>query len=148
MLDPTTGRPVAAPDAPDRATGATEAATGAASAEAVPSLSGDGNVPLTSARPKIGDSRPAPSLAKAPEASPAQPAKERASQPAQSRQKEGSRAPNGEAERCFVAASSRRAGPLPLIWRGHLGGRGEGVSAGAAPVGAAAARAGRVTDEF
>ena len=118
MLDPTTGRPAAAPNAPDRATGATEAATGATSAEAASPPSDGTNVPLTSERPKIGDSRPAPTLPKVPEAVQAPPAKERGSQPAPARQKEGQRPGNGEAG----GTSSRR----------RRGGRGRSRSASGA----------------
>jgi ribonuclease E len=119
MLDPTTGRPAVAPGAQDRATGAPEAVTGATNAEAAPSPSSDTNGPLVLPRPKIGDSRPAPSLAKAPEVSPP-PAGNQKAQPTSSRQKEGPRTGNTEGGASSSGGSSRR----------RRGGRGRSRPAG------------------
>ena len=108
MLDPTTGRPAAAPDARDRATDAPEAAYGARNADLAPPETGDPNGPLAPARPKIGDTRPAPPLAKPAEAPQPQPGNGRGGQPAAPRQKEGQRAPAGDGG--GAGASRRRRG--------------------------------------
>ncbi len=110
MLDPTTGRPAAAPDAPDGAAGAPEAAAGARNPEVTTSLTDGSGVPLRPARPKIGDSRPAPPLSKAPEASQPAPGNGRGSQPPAPRQKEPQRASNGDASQGAAAPSRRRRG--------------------------------------
>jgi ribonuclease E len=60
MSDPTTGRPASVPDAPERASGSTEAADRAQSSEASISIATGASLPTLPARPKIGDTRPAP----------------------------------------------------------------------------------------
>ena len=111
MLDPTTGRPAAAPDAPQGASGAPEAAHGARNPELAPSVADGLDAPLATTRPKIGDTRPAPVLPREPEASP-QPGNGRASQ-ATPRQKETQRARERRDRSEPVAAASRGAGPFP-----------------------------------
>ena len=106
MLDPTTGRPAPVPDAPNRATDAPEAADGARNKEFAPSLTEGTTVPLVPVRPKIGDTRPAPSLPKAPEASQPPPANARGGQPS-SRQREPQRA-NGDGAAAVGGGASRR----------------------------------------
>jgi len=110
MLDPTTGRPAAAPDAPGRATGAPEAADGARNPEVTTSLTDGSSVPLLPVRPKIGDSRPAPPLAKAPEASQPAPGNGRGSQPPAAKPKEPQRASNGDASQGAAPSRRRRGG--------------------------------------
>ena len=111
MLDPTTGRPAAAPDAPQGASGAPEAAHGARNPELAPSVADGLDAPLATTRPKIGDTRPAPVLPREPEASP---------QPGNGRGKPGhaqaERDPTRRERRDRsepVAAASRGAGPFP-----------------------------------
>ncbi len=108
MLDPTTGRPAAAPDAPKRAPDAPEAAAGARSPEFAPSAADGASVPLSPLRPKIGDSRPAPSLPKAPEVVSPPPGSGRGGQPS-SRQKESQRG-NSDGPSSGGGASRRRRG--------------------------------------
>ncbi|MGA2530255.1 MAG: Rne/Rng family ribonuclease [Acidimicrobiales bacterium] len=110
MLDPTTGRPAAAPDAPDRANDAPEAAYGGRNPEAVSALSGGTDVPLMPAKPKIGDTRPAPAQPKAPEVSAPQPASGRGRQSPAPKQKEGQRASNAEGAGGGGTSRRRRGG--------------------------------------
>ena len=108
MLDPTTGRPAAAPDAPNRVADAPEAGAGARNPELAPSGTDGATVPLAPMRPKIGDTRPAPSSPKAPEAQ-QPPGNGRGGQSSPSRQKESQRA-NGDGAVAGSASSRRRRG--------------------------------------
>jgi ribonuclease E len=134
MLDPTTGRPAAAADAPDRATDAPEAARGARDPEVALPVTGGTSVPATATRPKIGDSRPAPPPPKLAEAAPSQPGNGRAGQSSASRQKEAQRAGSGEGSSGSGASSSRRR-------RGGRGrSRASSATAGASEAAATAVR--------
>ena len=64
MLDPTTGRPASVPDAPKRAAGAPEVASGARNEEPPAPLASGTSATAVPQRPKIGDTRPAPPFSK------------------------------------------------------------------------------------
>jgi ribonuclease E len=107
MLDPTTGRPAAAADAPDGATDAPEVPRAARDQEVAPQVPGDTNLPASAARPKIGDSRPAPPSPKLAEAA-APPGNGRGVASSAPKQKEGQRAANGDGSSSSAGGSSRR----------------------------------------
>ncbi len=108
MLDPTTGRPASVPDAPKRAAGAPEVASGARNEEPLGPFASGTSATAVPQRPKIGDTRPAPPFSK-PAEPVAAPGDERRAQSGQ--QGELQRAENGDGTAAATApggGSSRR----------------------------------------
>jgi len=130
MLDPTTGRPASAPDAPERATDTPEAANGARDPEAQTSATGGSSAPLLAPRPKIGDTRPAPPLPRTPEASQPAPTDGRSDQlQASNQHNEHHSAGDGNGVGTPSGGTRRRRGGR---------GRSRGSAGGAGPIAATA----------